>query len=68
MELIEKLNLINRELELEKDIIIKNREKQEEVNIQLEQENKMLRSELDKILYSRSYKAMQKIKKIIKRG
>lgn len=36
-------------------------------NDALEQENKELREQLDSILYSRSYKFSQKLKKIIKR-
>lgn len=81
MELTKKLELINQELELENKIL-KNKllEKNEIIqNIQKENEkqqekikevldiNKGLREELDTIIYSRSYKIIQKFKKIVKR-
>lgn len=68
MELSEKLKIINRELELEKNILMSNIEENKKYIQLLEQENQELRESLDKIIYSRSYKMMQKIKRIIKRG
>lgn len=66
MELSEKLEIINRELELEKEILIKNNEESKKRIQFLENENKELRESLDKIIYSRSYKIMNKIKKVMK--
>lgn len=68
MELSEKLEIINRELELEKEILIKNNEESKKRIQLLEKENKELRASLDEILYSRSYKIMNRIKKVMKRG
>lgn len=68
MELSEKLKIINQELELEKEILIKKNEENKKYIQSLEQENKKLRADLEEIIYSRSYKVMQKIKKVIKRG
>lgn len=67
MELSEKFDIIKKELELEKEILIKNNEESKKRIQFLENENKELRESLDKIIYSRSYKIMNKIKKVIKR-
>lgn len=81
MERIKELDLINQELELEnkilkdklleKDEIIqsiqKENEKQQEKIKEVLDINKGLREELDTIIYSRSYKIIQKFKKIVKR-
>ena len=74
-------DILLRTLEKEKELLkenlakIKNKEsgdKKKVENIQnennaLKQTNKELREQLDSILYSRSYKFLQKVKKIIKR-
>ena len=71
---INKLELLNKELELELEIVKNNLKKMEEQKINEENKNKVLSTEkqelqekLDTILYSRSYKAMCKIKKIMGR-
>lgn len=65
---ITKWELLNKELELELDMIkskLKEKTAQEELaKIEL----KETRKQLDKILYSRSYKLICKIKKIIGRN
>lgn len=75
MELVNKITLLKQELELENEILKKNIKIKEEQNKELVkqndfviQENKELRDRLDQILYSRSYKFLQKCKKLIKRG
>lgn len=75
MELVDKITLLKEELELENEVLKKNIKIKEEKNKELEkqndfivQENKELRDKLDQILYSRSYKFLQKCKKLIKRG
>lgn len=68
MEVEKELEIINRELEIENNTLVQNIEKRKEQIKILQDENKKLREELDKIIYSRSYKMMQKIKGIIKRG
>lgn len=74
-------DILLRTLEKEKELLkenlakIKNKEsgdkkKVEDIqkeNATLKQTNKELREQLDSILYSRSYKILQKVKKIIKR-
>lgn len=74
MDLIEKLTMLKEELELENDVLKKNIEQKDKQNKELEkqnnfvmEENKELRDKLEQILYSRSYKAIQKIKKFINR-
>lgn len=74
MDLIEKLTMLKEELELENDVLKKNIEQKDKQNKELEkqnnfvmEENKKLRDKLEQILYSRSYKAIQKIKKFINR-
>lgn len=75
MELVDKITLLKEELQLENEVLKKNIKIKEEKNKELEkqndfivQENKELRDKLDQILYSRSYKFLQKCKKLIKRG
>ena len=64
MELVDELRIKNEELELENKILI---EKVKE-NKLLKKENKDMREPLDSILYSRSYKIVNKISNIIKRS
>lgn len=64
MELVDELRIKNEELELENKILI---EKVKE-NKLLKKENKERREQLDSILYSRSYKIVNKISNIIKRS
>ena len=64
MELVDELRIKNEELELENKILI---EKVKE-NKLLKKENKEKREQLDSILYSRSYKIVNKISNIIKRS
>ena len=64
MELVDELRINNEELELENKILI---EKVKE-NKLLKKENKEMREQLDSILYSRSYKIVNKISNIIKRS
>ena len=56
MELVDELRIKNEELELENKILI---EKVKE-NKLLKKENKEMREQLDSILYSRSYKIVNK--------
>lgn len=68
MEFSEKLKIINQELTIENNLL---KEKLKEKNTcieALEEEKQNLRKELDSILYSRSYKIMQKVKKVVKRS
>ncbi len=64
MELVDELRIKNEELELENKILI---EKVKE-NKLLKKENKEMREQLDSIIYSRSYKIVNKISNIIKRS
>ena len=64
MELVDELRIKNEELELENKILI---EKVKE-NKLLKTENKEMIEQLDSILYSRSYKIVNKISNIIKRS
>ena len=64
MDLVDELRIKNEELELENKILI---EKVKE-NKLLKKENKEMREQLDSILYSRSYKIVNKISNIIKRS
>ncbi len=65
---LKKLELLNKELETELEIVknnLKNKTKMfEEKRLELEETKK----ELDKILYSRSYKFICKIKKVMGRN
>ena len=68
MELSEKLKAINQELAIENSIL---KEKMKEKNACIEalkKEKQILREELDRILYSRSYKIMQRVRKVLKRS
>lgn len=68
MELSEKLKIINQELTIENNIL-KEKVKEKNTCIEaLQEEKQKLREELDSILYSRSYKIMQKVKKVVKRS
>lgn len=51
----------------ERQQVVEKYEKEKVKNQGLEEESKMLRAQLDSILYSRSYKIVQKIKKILGR-
>lgn len=64
MKLVDELRIKNEELELENKILI---EKVKE-NKLLKKENKEMREQLDSIIYSRSYKIVNKISNIIKRS
>lgn len=71
---VKKLELLNKELELELELVKNNLRKIEEQRINEENKNEALSIEkqelqekLDSILYSRSYKAICKIKKIMGR-
>lgn len=64
MELVDELRIKKEELELENKILI---EKVKE-NKLLKKENKEMREQLDSIIYSRSYKIVNKISNIIKRS
>ena len=64
MELVDELRIKNEELELKNKILI---EKVTE-NKLLKKENKEMREQLDSIIYSRSYKIVNKISNIIKRS
>ena len=89
MEEKSKIKIINKELEIENNILIENLKNKEKKMDNLKKENELLeqknedlkaekefiikenqdlRDELDKIVYSRSYKMIQKAKKIIRRG
>lgn len=65
---LKKLELLNKELETELEIVknnLKNKTKMfEEKRLELEETKK----ELDQILYSRSYKFICKIKKVMRRN
>lgn len=67
MELNNKMDIINRELTIENNVLIENMQKKDRYIESLEKQNRTLQENLDSIIYSRSYKAVQKIKKIIKR-
>lgn len=69
-----KNDIINRELTIENSILMENIQKKDRYieNLQeekqnLEKRNRDLQKKLDSIIYSRSYKVIQKVKKIIKR-
>ncbi len=74
MEILDKYRIINEELNMENEILrnnlktIKEGEDTDKNKIEyLSKENKELREHLDEILYSRSYKFIQKFKKIVRR-
>ena len=68
MDTNRKYELINTELAMENKIMMENNKKQSEKIKLLEEENAKLREDLNKIIYSRSYKILQKMRKVIKRG
>lgn len=72
MEEKKKLEILKRELEIENNILKQNYKQEKDENKKkidrLEQERNELQSKLDSIIYSRSYKLIQKIKNILKRG
>lgn len=68
MDTNRKYELINTELAMENKIMMENTKKQSEKIKLLEEENAKLREDLNKIIYSRSYKILQKMRKVIKRG
>lgn len=67
MNLDEKNNIIIKELQIENKLLLKNQEKNVNYIKELENENRTMKSKLESIEYSRSYKFIQKIKKIINR-
>ena len=74
MENIKKLEILNNELELENKVLKENLQKEKEkvkdkekIIEELTISKQKIQGELDKILYSRSYKLTQKIIKILKR-
>lgn len=68
MELSEKLKIINQELTIENNFLKEKLKEQNTYIKTLEEEKQNLREELDSIIYSRSYKIMQKVKKVVKRS
>lgn len=68
MDTNRKYELINTELAMENKIMMENTKKQSEKIKLLEEENAKLREDLNKIIYSRSYKILKKMRKVIKRG
>lgn len=74
MDINNKKDIIYRELIIENNILMDNMEKiksentkYKECNKRLTEDNKKLQEELDKITYSRSYKLIKMLKKIIRR-
>lgn len=67
MELNNKMDIINRELTIENNVLIENMQRKDRYIESLEKQNRTLQENLDSIIYSRSYKAVQKIKRLIKR-
>lgn len=79
MEEKRKLEILNRELEIENNILKQKLKQEKEDNIKeinelelerkrLELERNELQDKIDSIIYSRSYKLVQKITNILKRG
>lgn len=72
MEEKRKLEILNRELEIENSILKQKYKQEREENRkrinELEQERNELQNKIDSIIYSRSYKLVQKITNILKRG
>lgn len=65
---MEKNEILIKELQAENEVLKRHLKKYTDKNNYiafLEQENKSLREELEKITYSRSYKIIQKVKKFI---
>ena len=81
MELNEIINILNKELKIENEVLMQNMEKKntkiselEQENINLKNENNRIKQEYEKIqqeynkiVYSRSYKLTQKLVKLIKK-
>ncbi|MBO4816590.1 MAG: hypothetical protein J5507_06900 [Clostridia bacterium] len=81
MELNEIINILNKELKIENEVLMQNMEKKntkiselEQENINLKNENSRIKQEYEKIqqeynkiVYSRSYKLTQKLVKLIKK-
>lgn len=81
MELNEIVDILNKELKIENEVLMHNMEKKkstikelEQENINLKNENNRLKQEYEKIqeeynkiIYSRSYKLTQKLVKLIKK-
>ena len=74
MDINNKKDIIYRELIIENNILMDNMEKiksentkYKECNKRLTEDNKKLQEELDKITYSRIYKLIKMLKKIIRR-
>lgn len=72
MEEKRKLEILNRELEIENNILKQKYEQEREENkkriSELELKRNELQNKIDSIIYSRSYKLVQKITNILKRG
>ena len=79
MEEKRKLEILNRELEIENNILKQKLKQEKEDSIKeinevelerkrLELERNELQDKIDSIIYSRSYKLVQKITNILKRG
>lgn len=72
MEEKRKLEILNRELEIENNILKQRCKQEREENRkrinELELERNELQDKIDSIIYSRSYKLVQKITNILKRG
>ena len=71
MEVKRKLEILNRELEIENNILKQRCKQEREENRkrinELELERNELQDKIDSIIYSRSYKLVQKITNILKR-
>ena len=71
MEEKRKLEILNRELEIENNILKQRCKQEKEENRkrinELELERNELQDKIDSIIYSRSYKLVQKITNILKR-
>lgn len=72
MEEKRKLEILNRELEIENNILKQKYKQEREENRkrinELELKRNELQDKIDSIIYSRSYKLVQKITNILKRG
>mgnify|MGYP007135006854 FL=1 len=72
MEEKRKLEILNRELEIENNILKQRCKQEREENRkrinELELERNELQYKIDSIIYSRSYKLVKKITNILKRG
>lgn len=75
MEENKKNEILKKTYEIEKSVLMENLKKRDidienlkNENNRLIDINKNLQSELDKIIYSRSYKIVKKLTKLVKRG